>query len=232
MHPDRSVIGVVVSVGFAVCLVACGQEEANRASDTSAPKPATAAPGAITGVASSFSHPFEYTLPPGTELAVTTDSGAMYALTDGSEETYPGFGYEPVHGLWGFTVTSGTSGRTHAGVSRATHSLQPGTFLTDLRGNPNVAVGPITPTVLGGHPARQADVVSVGGGDGYPDIHMGGDAVVALGFPSRLIAAELDGGTVLVHIWAATDEELSAWLPTAMQIVGTIAFLDRVSPLP
>jgi hypothetical protein len=229
MHPDRSFSGVVVSVGLAVVLVACGEEAASRAGDTLAP--ATAVPSVTSGIATAFVHPFEYTPPPGTELAVTTDSEAMYALTEGSEETYPGFGYEPVLGVWGLTVTAGTPGRTHAGGSRDTHALQPGAFLTDLRENPTLAVGPITQAILGGLPARQADVASTGGGAGYPDIHMDGDALVALGFPGRLIAAELGGGTVLVHIWAVSDEELTAWLPTAMQLVGSIAFIDPRSPV-
>jgi hypothetical protein len=40
--------------------------------------------------------------------------------------------------------------------------------------------------------------------------------------PNRLIVSSVPQRTVLIVIWAATDDDLEAWLPTAMTFVDSI----------
>ena len=55
---------------------------------------------------------------------------------------------------------------------------------------------------------------------GLPD-HM------VLGMPSHLIVTEVGRRTVVLEVWAATPEELDAWLPTATQFVDGVHFFDN-----
>jgi len=77
-------------------------------------------------------------------------------------------------------------------------------FITD--------VGDITETTFDAFPALAADVA---GG------HL--DAVPMIDFrvPSRVIVADIDGGILLIQIWAGSDQALQAWLPDAMAFVST-----------
>ena len=55
----------------------------------------------------------------------------------------------------------------------------------------------------------------------YP--HNGLDAI-DLSVPSRLILATVDGAGLVVQIWAPTEADLSAWMPTATEFVDSIHF--------
>jgi hypothetical protein len=183
-----------------------------------------------------FLRPFEYDLAPGSALVPTTISPQVYALTEGSTTSYPGFGYEPIDGVRGITVAYGIRAATHGTGGRDGGTLMPETFLADLSRNPALAVGEATQTRLDGMPALEADVRATGEGE-YPDLHVSlfkegrpEEGVLALAFPSRLIVAAVDGGFLLVHVWAADEEELAAWLPEAQRVISSIGFAQP--PLP
>ncbi len=185
-------------------------------------------------IAERFVMPFEYTIPQGSELAATTVSPQMYALTEGSSTTYPGFGYEPVSNLRGITIAFAAGASTHRAGGRADLRLRPDTLLEDLRGNPTLAVGPLSGTTFGGLAAVRSDVAAVAasGSASYPDLHLdplasGDTALLALAFPGTLTVAQVDGGLLIVHVWAADAEELEAWLPLAEGLVSSIRFLEE-----
>jgi hypothetical protein len=178
--------------------------------------------------------PFEYTVPQGSELAATTESSQMYALTEGSSSTYPGFGYEPVSDVRGITIAFAAGASTHRVGGRADLRLGPDTLLEDLQENPTLAVGPLSGTSFGGLAAVRSHVAAVfaSGSAAYPDLHLdplaGGDApILALAFPSTLTVALVDGGFLIVHVWAADADELEAWLPLAERVVSSIRFLGE-----
>jgi hypothetical protein len=52
------------------------------------------------------------------------------------------------------------------------------------------------------------------------------DETVALNFPGDLIVAEIEGGSLVLHVWAATKEELAAWQPMAAGIIESIRFIE------
>ena len=190
--------------------------------------PASVAPA----TAKRFVTPFEYRVPQGSELAATTESPQMYALTEGSSSTYPGFGYEPVSDVRGITIAFAAGASTHGVGGRADLRLGPDTLLEDLRENPTLAVGPLSGTSFGGLAAVRAHVAAalVSGSPAYPDLHLdplaGGDApLLALAFPGTLTVAQVDGGFLVVHVWAADADELEAWLPLAERVVSSIRFL-------
>lgn len=58
--------------------------------------------------------------------------------------------------------------------------------------------------------------------------HLGNSALVSLGFPGRLMVADAGGGASLViHIWASSEDELTAWLPVASQIAASMRFIGE-----
>jgi hypothetical protein len=56
---------------------------------------------------------------------------------------------------------------------------------------------------------------------------MDDDVLVALAFPGKLIVADVGGANFVVHIWASSEEELTAWLPMANQIAASIRFIGE-----
>lgn len=191
------------------------------------PTPSTTTTPAHAAEADDFTRPFRLLYPAGSGLAVTDSSRFMFALTHGSTETYPGAGYEETSGVWGLTVTWGVPARTHETGARDTLILRPASFFDDLRRNQSVDVGDPRPVSLGGFAGLYADVRgNYGqGGQAYPDIHLGDSALVALGFPGRLMVADAGAGaSLVVHIWASSEEELTAWLPVASQIAASMRF--------
>jgi len=188
----------------------------------------------LPAVAERFVVPFEYAIPPGSELAPTTVSPQLYALTEGSTSTYPGFGYEPVSDVRGITIAFADGASTHGAGGRDDLRLRPDALLDDLRTNPELTVGPVEGTTFGGLTAVRADVraAPASGGAGYPDLHLdplesGDGAILALAFPGRLTVAQVGGGFLIVHVWAADAEELERWLPLAERLVASIRFLEQ-----
>jgi WD40-like Beta Propeller Repeat len=214
-------------------LPAAVPSESRSASPTARAERVTSPPASVApATAERFVMPFEYTVPQGSELAATTESSQMYALTEGSSSTYPGFGYEPVSDVRGITIAFAAGASTHRVGGRADLRLGPDTLLEDLQENPTLAVGPISGTSFGGLAAVRSHVAAVAasGSAGYPDLHLdplaGGDApILALGFPGTLTVAQVDGGFLIVHVWAADADELEAWLPLAERVVSSIRFL-------
>ncbi len=214
-------------------LPAAVPSESPSAAPTARAERVTAPPASVApSIAGRFVMPFAYTVPQGSELAATTESSQMYALTDGSSSTYPGFGYEPVSDVRGITIALAAGASTHGVGGRADLRLGPDTLLEDLQGNPTLAVGPLRGTSFGGIAAVRAEVAAVDarGSAAYPDLHLdslarGDDPTLALAFPGTLTVAQVDGGFLIVHVWASDADELEAWLPMAEGVVSSIRFL-------
>ena len=83
--------------------------------------------------------------------------------------------------------------------------------------------------MLDGRPALAA--MADGSECSFADLHGGGGTVsspwVALDIPSLIVVADVDGTTVMVQAWAATDGDLEAWLPVARELIDSIHFLDE-----
>lgn len=178
-------------------------------------------------VADAFLRPFEFTPPPGSQMVVTRASANMYSFSEGTTEVYPRANYSPIPGLRGSTVSFGTAPSTH-GDSYPQVPLSLEDFLADLAANTMLVVGETTATQLAGLAATQADVSFIGdirASTGYPDLHVASNVTLDLEFPSRLIVAQTHGGVIIVHIWAGTEDEFSAWLPRAVTFVESFEFV-------
>jgi hypothetical protein len=200
------------------------------------PTPVTVPSATITAdsaVVDAFVRPFRLLLRAESGLAVTDASRSIFAVTHGSAETYPGFGYEDVSEVWGLTATWGSPARTHEDSGSDTEvygELRTEAFFEDLRRNPALSFGVPRTAALGGLPALAADIrfrADDSGTWAYPDIHMDDDVLVALAFPGKLIVADVGGANFVVHIWASSEEELTAWLPMANQIAASIRFIGE-----
>lgn len=202
------------------------------------PKPGATVAGEVQ-VAEPFAIPFRYVVPPGGDLIVSRATNNMYALTNGATEPYPANGLYPVPGLRGIAVSFSPSPSIYGdprtfGVSYGDSvTLRPDTFLADLSRNSQLSIGQIETIELGGLPASQADIDHVGWGvsTAYPYIELEPDGSLPVGylnfsFPSRLIVARSEGGVVLVHIWAGTEEDFVAWIADATALVESITFGD------
>ncbi len=51
-----------------------------------------------------------------------------------------------------------------------------------------------------------------------------GNASIVTDTVADSILIDVDGRTLLIDIWAQTDEELDAWIPAAMEFVDSIRF--------
>jgi hypothetical protein len=204
-----------------------------------------------TRIAETFIRPFEYALLPDETMRLATLQRALVAWTSGPdfaapdpvsspEEDRPI--WQPMSAAGGIIVASAETAWSHSPSSRFTLRTAPGEFIADLRDTARVEMGEVAETTLDGRPALTVMLSGIGGFD----IHVagdparspgpfnglggpGGDAVL-LNVPARLIAADIDGSTVFVLVWAHTTEDLDAWLPVADKFVSTIQFKEGSKP--
>lgn len=108
------------------------------------------------------------------------------------------------------------------------------TFLSDLNNTPEYDVIALEPGRVGAdHPAIRAKV-RPGQLEGYGWTHIdrleNDDRGCSLEFaiPHQLLVTDVGDKTIAVQIWAASEAELDAWLPTAMSFVETFEF--RAAP--
>ena len=107
-------------------------------------------------------------------------------------------------------------------------------FLADLHRIAGVAFRATAPTTLDGYPALETTVDVRASMCNYADLHwpnLGLGPGLILHVPSRLTVADVEGETVLVQIWAATEADLAAWIPVATPFVDSIHFIQLL-PLP
>jgi hypothetical protein len=203
----------------------------------------SAAPASHLSQVTSFARPFEYALPDSGTLQTTVSDPKIVALVD-RHGTPPGA--VPGAEERGVTILVIDSPFIHGcpgqpGRRRIRNT--PAEFLEDLRVRNGNALSPPDATLLDGRPAlvttpsqepppaEPAPAASfvdcppeIGGSDLHFDDEVG-EGAVQLFVPSRLIVARIDGLTLLVEIWAQSQVEFDAWLPTAMELVDSIHFL-------
>ena len=105
----------------------------------------------------------------------------------------------------------------------------PAELLEDIETIAGVALADPTSTTLNGYPGLFTSRTE-GSADCGADLHLSGGGLGSPYFlltnPAQTIVADVDGLTVFVDIWASTDAELEAWLPTGRAIVDSIQFQD------
>ena len=173
-----------------------------------------------------FAVPFEYAVPAGHELRVAGADGNIYALTNGGFEPYPAWGAHLAPGERGVVVAFSAAPTTDGNSYGDRVELRPDTFMSDLSANQQLRISPAAEVELGGLPAVQADIDQVNESSAYPYIELESSLYLNFFFPSRLIVAPTDGGVIMVHIWAGTEEDFVAWLPDATALVDSISFGD------
>jgi hypothetical protein len=234
----------VIAVLTVVAVIAGGQRPAPRPSPVPAPtvrpivSPTTANPtAAIIGPTLSapyFLRPFEYVLPAATTLQPLISGRPMLeGWADGpvvlGADRY-GAEQNAAHPR-GIVVAALDGPVVHPCPESGTGSRivirsAPQEFLDDLRGHAGVALSAVVPTRFDGRPAVVTTVVPGQSRCTFTDFHTGNDYVL-LNLPSRLILVDVDGMTVLIDVWALTDDALAAWLPEADEVVQSIHFTGR-----
>jgi hypothetical protein len=194
----------------------------------------------------SFMVPFEYAMPPISSLRVLSgpDERYLFGIVDEPDTVSP-----PPSGelgdpyLRGITTDDGVEyprgisfavvadAWTHGQGGRTEVRESPAELLDDLHTIGGVAFGEPATTSLDGRSAI-AVTVSQDAMQGAHDVHVGGHLsglsvdYVVLSLPTRLTLVDVNGVTLLVAVWALSDDELAAWLPVATPIVDSIRFLD------
>jgi len=192
-----------------------------------------------------FEVPFAYTIP--LESALREDDTSVTELLGWSSgDPVPGASLDlnsaqawgpsanAAHGvmigvgpIWGHGSTCCPGPATPGGPGRYQLRTDPAGFLIDLRSQSGVPMGAIEATKVDGRDALTASIEP-----GGTDLHFGAVQPGLVGngymfrYPSRLIATQVGGRLIFVQIWAQTKAGLDEWMPTAMQFVDSIRFLD------
>lgn len=157
----------------------------------------------------------------------------MIGFADGA----PGLSYGLEPDPSGVTVSSRARGIVVADVTQAiSHApatggirvgTDPATFVAGLRDTIGLAVLDPTAVSVDGHQAISAMVSSdglrTGSAPGWTHIDRPGlGCVVDFTLPSKITVIDVDGALVLVQVWAANEQELRAWLPTADALLESL----------
>lgn len=199
-----------------------------------------------------FAAPFEYHLPRDGSLSrvPTVSSFTMVGFVEGPVTVPPG-AFPDTEPYRTNTEPYGTRFQGPDGAPRGivvvrvsdamTHSCPPGPpaparpqlgdspaeILEGLRTTAGAGIASDPSVVIDGRPALVATVMPTEHlceGPTATDIHTTFSDYVSLGHPSRLIVLQVDDETILIDIWARSDEDLADWMPSAMQFVETIHF--------
>ena len=123
-------------------------------------------------------------------------------------------------------LVHGCSPTTASGV-RTRVRAAPSDLIADLSTIGGIGIGEVTETHVDGRTALVTDVDPELNRCAWGDIHFVGSAFtfVDLRVPSRLFVTDVEGTTVLIHIWAPTEADLRTWMPNALLIVDSIHFI-------
>ncbi len=199
----------------------------------------TSAPSGSSDVrqATEFQVPFSYELSANDRLAqnlrssgVPDHSGSLF----GFEEAVTGDS-APRYGIAVALVTN-------AGVHRCPRSstssedvsvrTSPRDLLDDMQQLGGMEFADPVEGLFDGRPALFTERVAGAHECEVADLHFGGSTgrsslapFLPLDTAGSSILLEVDGETVLIDVWAETDEELADWLPLAMEFVNSIHFV-------
>jgi hypothetical protein len=180
-----------------------------------------------------FDRPFRFRMPADAQLEVNrTFMPLLLELIDGplADEQYGSNGNGSVAKAHGIEIASlrGTP-NTHPcpnvpnGSSRVQVSDRQPAFLDDLEWLGGMSFASPAPATVGSRPAIST-ALSAKACD-TADFHVA-NGFLDLNKPSRLILVDFDGPSLAIQIWATTEDELSAWLPTAQTIIDSIEFVQ------
>ncbi len=107
----------------------------------------------------------------------------------------------------------------------------PAEFLDDLHNLGGLTTDSVTATTLDGHDALTT-AFRAGASRCTPDFHVTYDdthasKAISVSVASQLTVLTVGGTTIVVDAWAQSDDSLQAWLPTALDFVDSIHFLDK-----
>ena len=205
------------------------------------PEPsATPQPSATPGTpekASFFVRPFTFVIPGNTALKATSMQARLFSFTEGSNDMY-GLDADGhvLPGVRGITISSTDQAVTHpcplveGGRSRLPVRAEPSAFLDDLRTIAGIGLGESTRTTFDGRSAVAVTVDPRAARCDTEDFHVvpgGLGGFVLLSVPSHLVLTVVDGETVVIQVWAGTEEELRAWLPTAAEFLSSVHFAGQ-----
>ena len=169
----------------------------------------------------------EYSLPAETGLTVVMAGGTLGFVADRTR---------------GIAVVDVTETRRHGSlVQQPPLGTDARTFLEELEKRfpytggqvIDFDVNDLTSTVLGGRPAWSAVVTWSAEHDSWTHIdratYNATDSTCALefGVPHRLFVVDVGAAVVAVQIWAATEAELTAWMPQAIGIAGSVRLSEE-----
>jgi hypothetical protein len=186
-----------------------------------------------------FSVPFTYEIPAGSglenvgtrEKAVAWAVGPNLVSPDSPATLSFGGENRATGNKHGVVVAPVMSAWGHGSAGRVPLRSNVDEFLADVDALLNgVDLEPVTTTTLDGRPALTTRTV-IGMSSNHSDLHLDGPITglsglfINLTAPSVLIVADIDGVTVMVQVWAHTEDDLARWMPDARRFVDSIHFV-------
>ncbi|MEO5704321.1 MAG: hypothetical protein ABIZ52_08570 [Candidatus Limnocylindrales bacterium] len=237
-----ALVGLLVALAVGTVWVA-GQLPVSPSPSPMSTRTPSAPPSRPTGVADWFEIPFEYTLPVGSSVhwVVGNTRVDLTGFLDGTAAPRLDEDYglqQRGAGARGMAVVSVDDAVIHpcpmsaSSPSRVDVRDAPADFLADLETIGKMTFTAAESTTVDGRPALATsfDAARWSCGEGG-DVHPFAGSYVRLVLPSRLFLLEVEGKTIMIQLWAVgTDDDLAAWLPTAMEFVESIRFLEDSRP--
>jgi hypothetical protein len=227
-------IAVIALVGAFTLRTERGYSQGQPGGIPSTSATASPSPSNPNDASLAFDRPFRFRVPEGVHLNVNSNFMPLaLELIDGpvyERGQYGSDGNGMPSGVRGIEVASLRSVTTHscsvatgASMRVPVRDRQPA-FLDDLgRLGGMTFASPVSMTVGSRHAISTYLAAKKCEG---ADFHVTTGAYVDLNVPSRLILVDFDGPAFAIQIWATTEDELSAWLPTAQTIIDSIEFVE------
>ncbi|MGZ8721969.1 MAG: hypothetical protein ACXWXH_10955 [Aeromicrobium sp.] len=193
---------------------------------TPTPSPTTdLAPRATPPIASAFGTVFSYVPPRADAVRWVTPSAGQFGFEDPhatSRVTRRGVVVASMDHAWVHDCETG---------DRAPIRTAPADLLEDLSAIGRFAYGEPRQISIDGRAAIEARrTLSERSAECQADLHIDpltqglGNSYITLWPTANSILVDVAGRTFLIEIWANTDQDLEAWLPTAMDFVNSIQF--------
>lgn len=193
----------------------------------------TAAAGAIR--AASFVRPFSYQVPAEATFSLVVSGPALYGFAESGADgprTDTNYGSVQDWSPQGVFLASADTlwVRVCRGVEQGRVQLRaaPADFVDDLHLVAGLAIEPVAPTAIDGRPTLTTAVTPARSSctpdlDFIPRFGLG-DQYIQTTKPAQLFVVNVADKTILIGVWAQTDEQLAGWLPTARHFLDSIHF--------